>query len=113
MGLDKKETYPTTFSNSPCVATFCLYQSFPNPFFRQNQPKSGSIQVNLPGFCTFGTTANYTSRYVVQQYIEHSSSKVGVFMGDQLKQTNSPNPLCDESWSIAEIKVLAIQTLNP
>lgn len=112
MGLDQEETYRTTFSNSPCQSTYCLYQSYPNVFFRQNWPKSGAVDVELPGLCLFGTSSGYTSRYVVQQLIEHSSPEVRLFMGDNLLQTNSPDPKCDESWSIASIKVSAIQTLK-
>lgn len=110
MGLDQTETYRTTFSNTPCVSTYCLYQSYPNTFFRQNRPKTGALNVSLPGLCLFGRTDNYTTRYVVEQLIEHSNSEVRLFMGDELKQTNSPSPTCDESWSIAGIRISAIQT---
>jgi len=112
MGLDETETYRTTFSNTPCAPTYCLYQSYPNTFFRQNRPKTGAVDVNMPGLCLFGRTDNYTTRYVVEQLIEHSQSEVRLFMGDELKQTNSPSPICDESWSIASIRVSAIQTNN-
>jgi len=110
MGINQEETYRTTFSNSPCVPTYCLYQSFPNSYFRQNRPKTGSRDSSLPGLCFFGTTLGYTSRYVVEQLLEHTESEVRLFMGAELKQTNSPFPVCDESWSIASIQLLTIQT---
>ncbi|GMQ29003.1 hypothetical protein [Algoriphagus confluentis] len=110
LGLDQTETFRTTFSNSPCESTFCLYQSFPNTFFRQNTPKTGAIQTNLPGLCIFGAFANYTTRYRIEELIEHSNPSVRVFMGAELKQLNSPDPICDESWSISKIMVEAIQT---
>lgn len=110
MGLDDTETYRTTFSNTPCESLFCLYQSFPNTYFRQNRPKTGAIATNLPGLCIFGAFQSYTTRYLVEQLIEHNAPEVTLFMGDELKQTNSPNPACDESWSIAKINVTAIQT---
>jgi hypothetical protein len=113
MGVGQDETYRTTFSNSPCQPTYCLYQSYPNTFFRQNRPKSGAIDVNLPGLCLFGSSSSYTSRYVVEQIVEHSFPEARIFMGANLRQTNSTNPVCDESWSIAGIKVGAIQTTNP
>lgn len=112
MGLDQEETFRTTFSNSPCQPTYCLYQSYPNSFFRQNWPKSGSVNVELPGLCLFGASSAYSSRYVVEQLIEHSSADVSLFMGAKLLQTNSPDPVCDESWSIARINVSVIQTLK-
>lgn len=110
LGLDQTETFRTTFSNSPCESTFCLYQSYPNTFFRQNTPKTGAIQTNLPGLCIFGAFANYTTRYRIEELIEHSNPSVKVFMGAELKQVNSPDPICDESWSISKIMVEAIQT---
>lgn len=110
LGLDQTETFRTTFSNSPCESTFCLYQSYPNTFFRQNTPKTGAIQTNLPGLCIFGAFANYTTRYRIEELIEHSNPSVRVFMGAELKQVNSPDPICDESWSISNIMVEAIQT---
>ena len=33
-GIDNQETFRTTFSNSPCESTYCLYQSYPNAYFR-------------------------------------------------------------------------------
>jgi hypothetical protein len=31
-------------------------------------------------------------------------------MGAELLQANSPDPICDESWSVAKIEIVAIQT---
>lgn len=110
LGTDETEFFRTTFSNSPCVSTYCLYQSYPNTLFRQNTPKMGAIQTNLPGLCIFGTRANYTSRYRVEKLIEHVNPEVRVFMGGELKQTNAFDPACDESWSISAIQIETIQT---
>jgi hypothetical protein len=88
-----------------------LYQSFPNDFFRQNYPKAGAIETNMPGLCLFGTSANYTTRYRVEKLIEHTmTDSIRFHMRDELMQTNSPWPKCDESWSIAKVSILAIQT---
>ena len=111
MGIDSVDVVRTTFSNSPCVSTYCLYQSFPNDFFRQNYPKAGAIETNMPGLCLFGRTENYTSRYRVEKLIEHTAmDSIRFHMRDELKQTNSSWPKCDESWSIAKVSILAIQT---
>jgi hypothetical protein len=111
MGVDRKDIVRTTFSNSPCESLYCLYQSFPNDFFRQNTPKLGAIDTNMPGLCQFGGFQNYTSRYRIERLIEHSKTDSMRFhMRDELKQTNSPSPICDESWSIAKISIIAIQT---
>ena len=109
MGIDSMDVVRTTFSNSPCVSSYCLYQSYPNEFFRQNVPKTGAIETNLPSLCLGGQTT--TSRYRIEKLIEHSKvDSVRFFMRDELKQSNSSWPKCDESWSIAKISILAIQT---
>lgn len=110
LGYDDTEIFRTTYSNSPCVSTYCLYQSYPNDYFRQNVPKSGAVRTNMPGLCIFGKTPNYTTRYSVSKLIEHSNPMVKVYMGGDLMQSNSPDPKCDESWSIAKIEIVAIQT---
>lgn len=110
MGYDRTEVFRTTFSNSPCAPTYCLYQSYPNDYFRQNVPKSGAVNVNMPGLCLFGASPNYTTRYSISQLLEHSNPNIRVFMGGDLTATNSPDPICDESWSIAKVEVVAIQT---
>jgi hypothetical protein len=110
MGYDNKEVIRTTFSNSPCESTYCLYQSYPNDFRRNNVPKSGATQTNLPGLCIFGAFDNYTTRYSVSRLILHSNPSVRIYMGAELLAKNSPDPICDESWSIANIEIVAIQT---
>ena len=109
MGIDSVDVVRTTFSNSPCVSSYCLYQSYPNDFFRQNYPKAGAIETNMPSLCLGSFTS--TSRYRVERLIEHTKvDSIRFHMRDELKQTNSPSPKCDESWSIAKISILAIQT---
>lgn len=108
MGYDETEVFRTTFSNTPCGSTYCLYQSFPNDYFRQNVPKSGAIQTNLPGLCLFGAFQNYTTRYSISKLIPHTNPSIKIFMGAELLALNSPDPVCDESWSIAKIEVEAI-----
>lgn len=110
MGYDNTEVFRTTFSNSPCVSTFCLYQSYPNDYFRQNVPKSSATRTNRPGLCIFGAFANYTTEYSVSKLIPHSNPNARIYMGADLLQVGSPDPICDESWSIAKIEVVAIQT---
>lgn len=107
-GVDNQEIFRTTFSNSPCESTYCLYQSYPNTYFRHNVPKLGAIQTNMPGLCIFGAFPNYTTRYSISQIIEHSNPTARIFMNSELKQLNSPDPICDESWSLAKVTVEAL-----
>ncbi|PSL03488.1 hypothetical protein [Cecembia rubra] len=106
--VDQDEVFRTTFSNSPCESTFCLRQSFPQDYFRQNFPKTGAIRTDLPGLCLFGAFQNYTTVYRISRLISHFNNSVQITLGDELKQVNSPDPLCDESWSVGKIEVTAM-----
>ena len=107
-GVDSEEIFRTTFSNTPCESTYCLYQSYPDTYFKQNVPKSGAIQTNMPGVCLFGAFDSYTTRYSISKIIEHSNSSARIYMNTDLVAENSPDPLCDESWSLAGITVEAL-----
>ena len=107
-GVDNEEVFRTSFSNTPCESTYCLYQSYPDTFFKQNRPKSGAIQTNMPGLCLFGALPNYTTRYSISKIVEHSNPNTRVYMDSELVADNSPDPLCDESWSLASITVEAL-----
>jgi hypothetical protein len=108
MKVDGNEIFRTTFSNSPCESTYCLRQSYPNDYFRQNDPKSGAVQTNLPGLCVFGAFENYTTRYSISRLVSHNSSTVKITLGDELKSTYVEDPACDESWSLAKIVVTSM-----
>ena len=108
MEVDGAEVFRTTFSNSPCESLFCLRQSYPNVFFRQNDPRTGAFQTNLPGLCLRAGLPNNTTRYRIVRLVSHVSDSVKITLGDELLQTNSPDPLCDESWSVGEIQVSAL-----
>jgi hypothetical protein len=105
MKIDRQEVFRTTFSNTPCESTFCFRQSYPNDYFRQNDPKTGAIRTDLRGLCLFGAFQNYTTVYNVIRMVSHSADSVKITLGDELKQTNTPNPLCDESWSVGKIQL--------
>lgn len=110
-GVDNLEVFRTTFSNSPCESTYCLYQSYPDNYARQNVPKTGAIQTNLPGLCLFGAFNNYSTRYSISKIIDHSNATARIYMNSDLVANNSPDPVCDESWSISKIEIKAL-TLN-
>lgn len=107
-GVDNEEIFRTTFSNTPCESTYCLYQSYPETFTKTNRPKTGAIQTNMPGLCLFGAFPNYTTRYSISKIIGHSNSSTRIYMNSDLVSKNSPDPLCDESWSLAEVTVEAL-----
>jgi hypothetical protein len=105
MKVEGEEVMRTTFSNTPCESTFCPRQSYPADYFRQNFPKEGAIRTNIPGLCHLANQPNNTTVYRISKLVKHTDQKVKVTLGDQLLQTNSPNPKCDESWSLGKIEV--------
>jgi hypothetical protein len=108
MRADNQELIRTTFSNSPCVSTYCIHQSYPNDFFRQNSPKTGATRTNLPGLCFYGGLKNNTTKYQISRLVSHHADSVRLVFGDELIQVNADFPICDESWSIAKIEVSAL-----
>ncbi len=108
MKVDGEEVMRTTFSNTPCESTFCIRQSYPNDFFRQNFPKTGAIRTDLPGLCHLANQPNNTTVYRITKLVKHSGQSVGITLGDELLQLNSPNPKCDESWSVGKIEVATL-----
>ncbi|WP_209330074.1 hypothetical protein [Lunatimonas salinarum] len=108
MALDDTEVLRTTFSNSPCTSSYCLYQSFPGSHPSFNQPKSGATSANLPGRCQYQNVAGWTSMYHITRIIPHRGNRASVIFWDEIKQTNARNQLCDESWSIGQITVSTV-----
>ncbi|MCH7398822.1 hypothetical protein MM236_12530 [Belliella sp. DSM 107340] len=106
--IDDEEVYRTTFSNSVCESTYCLRQSFPDEFIKQNFPKEGALATNIPGLCSQAGVPNQTTKYSITKTFRHFKDSLKITMGDELMQTNAFSPLCDESWSISKIEVSAL-----
>lgn len=107
--IDNEEVYRTTFSNTPCVSSFCIRQSYPSEYFKQNFPKTGAIETNIPGICSARKSSNGTSKYRVTKIIAHNGPDVRLTLGDELMQLNAFNPICDESWSVSNIEISAMK----
>lgn len=105
MKLDQMEVLNTTFSNSPCTYSYCLYQSYPENNGRHFDPKTGAINTNLPGLCQYDSMPNWSSLYRISKLVYHQGSTLEILLGDQLIQENAESPICDESWSLAKIEV--------
>jgi hypothetical protein len=105
MKVDGEEVMRTTFSNTVCGFGYCLMQSYPEIFFRQNWPKTGAIRTTLPGLCLFAGVPDNTTVYSISQLVSHTGQNVKITFGGDLLQTNSPDPKCDESWSVGKIEV--------
>jgi len=105
MNVEDQQILYSTFSNSPCASTYCLYQSYPDQYGRHYDPKTGAIETELPGLCQYKNTPGWTSKYRISKLINHSASSISVTCGDILNQSNAPSPICDESWSISKIEI--------
>jgi len=105
MLVDNELVVNTTFSNSPCESTFCLYQSFPENIFRKFTPKTGSIIKDLPGRCQYFGVTGWTSKYRISHLVSHQNSSLAIKCLDELRQLNVLNPGCDESWSVSKIEI--------
>jgi hypothetical protein len=102
--VDGKSVIKTTFSN--CNSGLCIPQSYPLNFQNNiNMPKKGASKTDLPGFCHFGGLPGFTTLYKIEKTISHKKKDVFIRIYDQLVQSNTSNPVCDESWSLDNIKV--------
>ena len=108
MHLDGEEIVNTTFSNAPCGSNYCMYQSYPEHYPRHSEPKSGSVDPDLPGRCQYKDIPGWTAKYVITRRVKHKSSSLTLLLGDRLLQPNVSDPGCDESWSISKIEVNAL-----
>lgn len=108
MIVDKKEIVKTTFSNSVCESAYCLYQSYPENFIRQFEPKTGALVTNLPGLCQYAGVRGWTTKYRISHLIPHNNRTISIQFLDELVQENVMNPRCDESWSVSKIELNAL-----
>lgn len=111
MKLDGEPYINTTFSNTgDCGGgVYCLQQSYPNNYPFHNDPKTGAYNKNLPGVCALKGLNGGTSLYKIEKTIKHRKGSLLVEFKDMLKQSNTNDPLCDESWSLDN---LIIKTSN-
>lgn len=107
--LDGEEIINATFSNSPCGSNYCLYQSFPENYPRAFDPKTGALEIDLPGRCQYKGVAGWTSKYRITRLVKHNNQNLLLQIGDRLKQENSPIPQCDESWSLSKLEISTLQ----
>ncbi|GGZ20983.1 hypothetical protein GCM10007049_12010 [Echinicola pacifica] len=106
--VDGDRVFETTFSNSVCNSSYCLYQAFPQEYGRHNDPKTGALQKHLPGLCQYEGVPGWTSKYLISKLIKHKSDHITVVWGDELTQDNAFSEICDESWSVTGIEVTTL-----
>ena len=109
------DRFVTTFSNSPCWSNYCLRQSYPESYPFEKNPKTGSYQVDLEEICTSSFFGGKTTLYKLEKGFKSSGNNIVVRFFDELYQPNAidnngvPQEKCDESWSLDNLKIRAIQ----
>ncbi|MEJ7778645.1 MAG: hypothetical protein WKF68_03560 [Daejeonella sp.] len=98
----------TTFSN--CRTGLCIPQSYPvNYLNNKHVPGSGASRIDLPGICKNPGQAGGTSLYKIVKTIRHSDLIFSLQCSDMLKQTDSKDAVCEESWALDNITVKVIK----
>ena len=108
MQADGVDLVNSTFSNSPCNALYCLFQSYPVKYGIVNNPPMTDAIRRFEGTADNCSGINTSSAYRIVKTITHSSDKLKLNFRDFLVQTNVPSPICDESWSMSSIVVKVI-----
>ena len=107
LSVDNTAILNTTFSNSLCEPLHCIYQSFPSDYGTVNNPPMTNAKQFFPGRCWNGGMGT-TSVYHIIKTISHSSHTAAIRCMDELIQTNTADPLCDESWSLSGLIVKSV-----
>ena len=105
--------FETTFSSSACFSNWCKRQSYPQSFPFENNPFSGASQIGLPRTCT-GFWGGESVLYKIEKTFKHKGDALIIRFFDELYQPNAiddfgiSTEICDESWSMDNLKVRAI-----
>jgi len=109
------DRFETTFSNSPCYSNYCLRQSYPNSYPKENNPKTGSFSSDLMAVCSDNFFGGPTTLYKIEKVFRSNGDAIVLRFYDELYQPNAidkdgnPQEKCDESWSMDNLKVRVIQ----
>jgi hypothetical protein len=115
MNIDGWSAIYSTFANGLC--TNCS-QAFPvlQPshvnggfVFFNNKPNSNAIKTDLPGACKLKDSKGGTSLYRILRTIEHTGSTLDIGCFAQLEDPDMVNKNCNESWSVDNISIKAIE----
>ena len=110
MQADGADLVNATFSNTPCTSMYCLFQSYPEKYAIVNNPPMTDAFKTMSGTSDNCSGINTSSAYKIIRTISHTNSTLNLSFRDFLVQTNVPDKLCDESWSIASIVIKVINT---
>ncbi len=99
-----------TFSNLSCIpGNTCPPQSYPfNYPNNYNNPKTGAYRTDLPGVCSLKASPTGTTMYKITKTFKDSGKNISLECLDKLDQKDYPDPMCEKSWSVDNIKIQAI-----
>ena len=101
---------PLKSSANPCNSLYCLFQSYPVRYSVVNNPPMTDAVKIFEGTADNCSGINTSTAYRIIKTISHTNSTLNLSFRDYLVQTNVPNPICDESWSMSSIVVKVINT---
>lgn len=115
MNIDGWSSIYSTFANGACANCTQSYPEPQPPFynnvfnFAQNKPNSNAIKTNLPGACKLKDVEGGTSMYRIQRTFNHTAATLDLGCFGQLEDPDPANKNCNESWSVDNIKITAIE----
>lgn len=77
--------------------------------FYNYKPNSNAIQTDLPGACKLKGEKGGTVKYRILRTFEHKESTLSVGCFAQLEDPDLANKHCNESWSVDNMKIKAIE----
>ena len=104
LSVDGSYPIATTFSNIEGQ-----FQCFPENYKPDYNPfpaRGNAWEVALPGACAGASGVKSTTLYKVDLFPHHSDSLVRIAFTDNTQQ---PQPLCEKSWSVDNIRVTAME----
>lgn len=107
MKLNGSTYIHTTFSNTNCDELYCKPQSYPANFPVNYIGKANAYDTTWPGACS-GVAGN-TTVYKIVKTVPHKEASLILECYDQLRQMNVTDALCDESWSVDNLKIKVIE----
>lgn len=105
----EKIYFETTFSNGLCIPGWCYTQSYPNEFPFNNEARTGAVSRNLNGRCLWADAPTGSSVYTINKVFPHTNNTVVIAFYDRLKQDAPFDQLCEESWSLDNLRITLIK----
>jgi hypothetical protein len=115
MNIDGWSAVYSTFANGNCSNCSQSYPELQPPFFNNtfnfalNKPNSNAIKTDLPGACKLKDVKGGTSMYRIQRTFNHTASTLTLGCFGQLEDADPANKSCNESWSVDNMRITAIE----